>query len=88
MHHRTKLRSLVSVACTHKIRFFSDLLTATRYAILIYVTRSEKRVTKCPFGHSEILIPTERAINEVQFHISFNTVHNAKVKLWPLKVMW
>ena len=52
------------------------------------MTRSDKRVTKCPFGHSELLIPTERAIKELEFKISFKTVHNAKMKLRPLKVRW
>ena len=49
-----------------------------KYALL------PQRVTKCRFGHSELLTPTERAINQLHFHTSFKIVHNAKVKLWPL----
>ena len=48
------------------------------------VTRSDKRVTKCQFGHPELSIPTESAIKELSFDISFK-LHNTKVKLWPLK---
>ena len=44
------------------------------------MTRSDKRVTKCRFGHSELLIPRERAIKELYFDLGFETVHNAKVK--------
>ena len=43
------------------------------------MTRSDKRVTKCQFDHPELLIPTERAIKELEFDIRFKTVHNAKV---------
>ena len=53
-----------------------------------YVTRSDKRVTRCQFGHSELLIPTDSAYKELYIDIGFRTVHNAKVKLWPLKVRW
>ena len=52
------------------------------------MTRSEKRVTKRQFGGPEILIPTERATKELSFDISVKIVHNAEVKLWPLKVRW
>ena len=49
--------------------------------------RSDKRATKCQFGYSELLTPTESAIQELSFDNSFKTVHNAKVKLiWPHKV--
>ena len=37
-------------------------------------------------GHSELLTPTGSAIKELEFDVSFNTVHDVKVKLWPLKV--
>ena len=30
-----------------------------------YVTRSDKGVTTCPFGHPELLIPAESAIKEL-----------------------
>ena len=33
-----------------------------------------------------ILMATESAIKELQFDIPFKTVHNAKVKLWPVNV--
>ena len=49
------------------------------------MTRSDKRVTKCQFGPSHLRIPTSIATNEHSFNISFKTVHNAKVKLWPPK---
>ena len=52
----------------------------------IIVNRSHKRVEKCRFGHSELLIPTESGIKELLYDISFKTVNNAKVKLWPHNV--
>ena len=52
------------------------------------MTRSDKSVTKCQFGHSELLIPGGNAFKELSFDVRFKTVHNAKVKLWPLKVRW
>ena len=33
------------------------------------VTRSDKRETKCPLGHSELLISTESAIKELSYDI-------------------
>ena len=50
--------------------------------------RSDKRVRKCPVGHSELLIPTQSATKELEFDVSFEAVRNAKVKLWPLKERW
>ena len=46
----------------------------------IIVTCSDKRVTKCQFGHSELLIPTESATMELYCDISFKTVHHTEVK--------
>ena len=43
------------------------------------VTRSDKRVTKCHFGHSELLIPTESTMKELQLDMGFKTAHDAKV---------
>ena len=35
-----------------------------------YVTLSDKRVTKCQLGHSELFIPTESATKEPLFDLS------------------
>ena len=40
--------------------------------------------SRVPF--SELLIPSESESKELSFDISFKTVHNAIVKLWPRKV--
>ena len=53
-----------------------------------YVIHSDKRVAKCLFGHSEILVPAERAVKELYYDMRFSTVHTAKVKLWLLNVRW
>ena len=53
-----------------------------------YVTRSDKRVTKCQSGQSELSMPTESAIKELSVDVSFKTVHDAKVTSWPLRVRW
>ena len=39
--------------------------------------RSDKRVRKCRFGHSELLVPTESATKEHSVDISFKPAHNA-----------
>ena len=44
-----------------------------------YVTRSDKRVARCQFGHSELLIPTESATEELEFVISYKTALNVQV---------
>ena len=62
------------------------VLTQSVPGMHISVTRSEERVTKCQFGQSQLLILTKKAVQELKFDISFKTVHNAKVKLWPRKV--
>ena len=36
---------------------------------------SQNKLTKCQFGHSELTIPTESAIKELYYDISFKTVH-------------
>ena len=53
-----------------------------------HVARSDTRLTKCQFGQSGLLIPTERAIQERELDRRFKTVLNANVKLWTLKVRW
>ena len=58
---------------------------ATTERTLDFIFVNVDRVTKVPFGHSELLT-TESAIKELSLDISFNAVHNAKVKLWPLEV--
>ena len=57
--------------------------TATNYFPLFVVPGSDKRVTKCRFGHSELSIPTESATKEVSF--SFETVQSAKVKVMAVE---
>ena len=44
-----------------------------------FVTRSDKRVTTCPFGHYELSISADSAIKELAFDISFKTVHNGNM---------
>ena len=34
------------------------------------------------------MVPTESAVKELELDISLKLVHNATVKLWPLKVRW
>ena len=54
---------------------------------LRHATPSDKRGTKSRFGHSELMVPTERATKElISFGVRFKTVHKVKVKLWHLKV--
>ena len=47
-----------------------------------------KGQTTCHVAYSELLTPTESEIKELSFDTSSKTVHNAKVKLRPLKVRW
>ena len=49
--------------------------------LFAYVTRSDKRVTKCQLARAELLTPADSVIKELSFDIHFKTVHNAKVKL-------
>ena len=42
------------------------------------MTRSDKRGTKCPFSHSEILKPTESAIKGLQFDVAFKTAERRR----------
>ena len=41
--------------------------------------KQTNKQTKCRFGHSELLIPTQSAIKELQFDASFKTVQNVKM---------
>ena len=67
---------------------FIYTFTIFRILVFIQVIRSDKSLTKCQSGHSELLTPRARATKQLEFDIQFQTVHNAKAKLWPLKVRW
>ena len=66
------------------ITFYFNFVYVTYLFIL---TRSDKIVPRCQCGHPELLTPAESAINELWFDMRFKTVRNARVKLWPLKVI-
>ena len=42
--------------------------------------RSDKRVRKCRFGHSELLVPTEEYKQRALIDVRFKTVHSARAK--------
>ena len=63
----------------------NNLVCSTKFKRCTIVT---KRVTRCRFGHPELLIPTESATKGLEVDISFKTLHHGKVKLRSLKLRW
>ena len=60
--------------------FFLHLSSGLVAIDCLFLTCSDKRLTKCHFGHSEWLKPSKSAIKIlVFFYINFKTVHNAEV---------
>ena len=85
---RNFTRSMFSVICLFLSIGMGELCGPSCSHVNTIMTRSDKRITLCQFGHPELLMPSESAIKELWFEIRFKTVPNAKVKLWPLNVRW
>ena len=85
--HRLKHSSRLTFKTGKHVSLFFFFSNSLPMSIIMWPSLT-KRGTKRQFGHAEWLTPTYSATKELQFDIRFQCVHNAKLKLRPLKVRW